>query len=472
MPALPAAPGYALSRGFVRLPGLLLLLSGLLWMSAVVAQPPGGYGYSPAARSTLEIPLRISLTPLFDAAEDLIPQQAGNWRGWKDWHGIKTRYRAWRGPLSIHMQGDVLRVEAHIRYWIRAQKKILNALTLKTGCGIDEPPRQAIIGMQVRLGWGADWSLRPDFRILPTRFLDRCEVTVADIDVTPLVEKEFRRQMQNSLRSALRTIAPRVAALRQQAQRTWSLLQEPLQIGEGHWLLLKPGGVALSPLSGYADNLDTNLAITLYPELVTGTMPATQPAPLPPLGRYYPRAPGLNLQLAIELDFADLGRRLSATLAGRSFTVKGQQAGISQVEVGGSGEQLRGRVHLTGDLAGTLEITTRVAYKAQQLRLEKLEHTYDPDDPAIALLATALHDRIREALETEANALLQQYLEQLKVRLGVLFEKLIPAGVNLDMSTLQLRTLRLQVTPRGIRLDGTAAGSARLGEARAAPAQP
>jgi hypothetical protein len=53
----------------------------------------------------------------------------------------------------------------------------LGTLDLESSCG-DEPPRQAIIGVQIR--WtGAGLMLRPAFRVMPTRFLDGCEMTIA-----------------------------------------------------------------------------------------------------------------------------------------------------------------------------------------------------------------------------------------------------------------------------------------------------
>jgi hypothetical protein len=71
--------------------------------------------------------------------------QAGNWRGWRKVYGVDTQYRAWRGPLQFTMQGEILTVQAHVRYWIKAHKQVLGTLDLESCCGVDEPPRQAII---------------------------------------------------------------------------------------------------------------------------------------------------------------------------------------------------------------------------------------------------------------------------------------------------------------------------------------
>ena len=441
---------------------LLLLL--VLWLPAAGAQSVAG-SQSPAAPvSIIEIPLRLSLEPLSAAAEKALPTQAGNWRSWKDWRGVKSQYRAWRGPLGITVAGDVLTVQAHIRYWIRARKKLLGTVNLKGSCGIDEPPRQALIGMQVRLGWGPDWTLRPEFHILPTRFLDRCEMTIANIDVTPLIEKEFRKQMQNSLRAALRKLAPDMQAIRQQAQHSWSLLQEPVALGPESWLIPRPSGVALSRINGQGDHIDTRLAITLQPELLTGSAPVAQQLPLPPLGHYVPRSAGLNLQLLVKLDFTTLNQQLADTLAGQSFVIKGQQAGIKALQLSGSGQEISARVALTGDIAGMVELRARLAHDEsnRKLVLQDLAFDYDAEDFTMGLLAKALHEPIRQALESAANQALAEHLALLNKRLGAMLEKMTPAGVVLDMSALQLRRMLIQIEQTGIRLNGTASGNARL----------
>jgi hypothetical protein len=409
------------------------------------------------------MPVRLSLDPLAEAAEKMLPHQAGNWRGWKDWHGIKSQYRAWRGPLAISVSGDVLTVQAHIRYWIKARKKLLG-VNLKGSCGIDEPPRQAVIGVQIRFGWNPDWTLHPQFRLLPTRFLDRCEMTIIDIDVTPLVEKEFLKQMKSSLRAALGKLAPYVNVIRQQAEHTWSILHEPINIGENDWLILQPGMAALSQIRGQAKYLETHLAISLQPSLVTGARPAVTAAPLPPLARYFPRTAGLNLQLAVELDFASLNQRMTDALYARSFAVKGHSVSIKDLELGGNGQKVRVRLDLTGELAGTAELTGDLDYDAQTGRLvmRDLAYDYAAEDPALDFLAKAFHEQIRESLEQAANHTLLQKLDQLDEHLGVVLKKITPEGMTLDMSGLRLNRVEIQVIPEGIRLDSTASGAAWL----------
>jgi len=441
-----------------------LSLMLLLCIAGAGAQPIAGTPQRVPTVSTLEIPLRLSLDPLIKAAERTLPQQAGNWHSWKDWHGIQSQYRAWRGPLSIAASGDVLLVQAHLRYWIRAPKKVLGAINLKGSCGVNEPPRQALIGMQVRLRWGPDWTVRPEFRILPTRFLDRCEMTIANIDVTPLVEKEFRKQMQKSLHAALRTLAPGMQTIQKQAQRSWLLLQEPVELGQGNWLMFRPVSVALSGITGQGNNIEAQLAINLQPALVGDAEPTRKPVPLPPLQQYYDGATGLNLRLSVNLDFASLNQQLSNTLNGKSFDIYDQKAAIKKLVLAGSGQEIRARVDLVGDVAGTLELRARLVYKAeeQKLELQDLTFDYDAKNPTLFQLVESFHEYIRQLLQGAANEVLTRHLDLLSHRLESVLEKIMPASVVLDLSGLQLRDMQIYIAEQGIRLDGAATGSARI----------
>jgi hypothetical protein len=443
--------------------GLLLALTPL-WGHNAAAQPPPRSNPAP---STLEIPIRIALTPLYRALERTVPTQVGDPRSWQDAHGVKARYQAWRGPIHFRLQGDVLVVQAHVRYWIKARKRVLKAIKLDGSCGVNEPPRQALIGVALRLAWRADWTLQPQFRILPTRFLDRCEMTLAGIDVTPVVGKAFERRLRDGLRAALRSLAPRLNAVRGQAEALWRRLQAPLPLGEDNWLLLRPAGVALSPLYARDDHVQTHLAMVLYPKLVGGGRPAFEPRPLPPLDRFYPRSRGLHLRLAVDLDFDALSRRISTALADKTFDIMGQRVGIADIAISREQQRILVKARLSGDLAGTAEVRAGLAFDApgQTLRLEDLDYSYQAEDPGVAQLASLFPQTIRQALEDAANRLLAQRLGQWRIRLDSALEGVAPQPLTLNVDALRLQSVAIHLERDRIRLEGDAAGSARI-EAR------
>ena len=87
---------------------------------------------------------------------------------------------------------------------------------------------------------------------------------------------------------------------------------------------------------------------------------------------------------------------------------------------------------------------------------------YAADDPAMGLLAEVFHEPVRQALEVAANQALSLQLEHLAERLGSVLQKITPADVKLDMSALHLRSAQIDITPQGIRLDGSASGRVQL----------
>ena len=105
---------------------------------------------------------------------------------------------------------------------------------------------------------------------------------------------------------------------------------------------------------------------------------------------------------------------------------------------------------------------TRVPNTDRMLVLNDLKFDYDAEDFAMDLLAEAFHEQIRQSLESAANQVLAQRLDLIGDRLGTVLNRITPAGVVLDISTLQLRTVKIQIVEKGIRLDGTAAGTVRL----------
>ena len=340
----------------------------------------------------------------------------------------------------------------------------MNAFELEGSCGIDEPPRQAVIGLMARLRWGPDWRIYPQFKILPTRFLDPCEMTAAQIDVTPVVEEVFQQQMEKGLRTTLRALLPELDALRQQADDIWSQLQQPVHLAGDNWLLLRPAGVALSPLRGQNRTLDTKLALIFYPKIGTKSETASRPRPLPPLGQFYPRSPGLNMRLLLELGFADLSRQISTALAAQSFVFEDRVLKVENVVLSGKGQELDVKAAITGDASGSLETWADLVFTpdGQRLELKDLEFIFEPDDPADAMLSELFYLKIRESLETTANQLLAHRLGGWRQQLESLFRDVLPNNVTVDFSTLNLNSVKIEMNDTGINLEGVASGRTRM----------
>lgn len=424
--------------------------------------------------SVAQIPLELDLGSLFQAAESSLPSQAGHWPGWRKWHGIEVRYRAWRGPLSLAMQGDVLRVQAHVRYQLQAGKGLIGDIAITAGCGVDEPPRQALIGVLARLDWGPDWSLHPRFRVLPTRFLDPCEVTVAGIDISPLVGSVFEERIETTLTEAMRALAPRMRHLRGEAARAWQGMQAPRELIPGLWLHVQPLGLAMAPPQGAGSRIQTAVWLAFRASLSDEPQRTSAPTtPLPPLVPYRPFRPGLHFALELQLDYSTVSAALSERLAGQTLEVQGQTARLDGVGLSAKGEDLLLAAELSGDLAGTLTIMARPGFDAatQVLRLEDVDFVFDTADTDQELIANLFYDRIRSRIETVANSMLAERTEGLPSALTATLTTGLLPNLAPDLTSLRLADLRFSVGEAGLSISGTAVGVLKV-ERSYSPAKP
>jgi hypothetical protein len=441
-----------MSRLAVVLCFLVTCLSG-----TVAADQPGALNSQP---SVLEIPFRLPLDKMLAQVEQLLPEQAGHWHGWTNWNGVNAQYRAWRGRLGYEFRGDTLTLYAHVRYWVKAHKRLFG-VNLSGDCGIDEPPRQALIGVQMRFLWSQDWTLQPLFQLLPTRFFDRCEMTVADIDVTPVVEQVFRDQMKQSLRHAMAVLNPAMRQVRTHAERAWDGLQQPLALGDQAQLLLDPLGMSLAPLELGGDHAGVTLGVLLQPAVRLGRQQSMERRPLPALMPFRPTPEGMRFQINLALDYDLLSSSLTTALKGRDLQFEGRRIDILSAAVGGKERELSVKLSLGGDASGDAEIWTNLVFEPEsgQLRLDELNFIFEPRSDDLFLAVNLFHERIRQTLQSVANGWLQDATTQFNRRLRETMERIAPPGTRLNPDELSITRLDFAFDPNGLKMRGTARGS-------------
>ena len=433
----------------------LLILSALLPCQAADAPQP--------RPSVLELPVEIDLAPAFAAAERLMPRQTGGPR-WNDWHGIEVRYQAWRGPLLLQLQGDLLLVQAHIRYRAQGRKNLVGDLGISTGCGVDEPPRQALVGAAIRLAVAPDWTLRPQFRVLPTRFIDRCEITALDIDASPLVERAFRARMEDALRDALHELAPALAELRRAAIQGWRALQAPRRLGPDLWLTARPVGVGIAPLHGRDRQLSTVIGLALWPLVTTAEPAAAAPAPLPPLVPFRPSPGGLRFDVALDIPVDDLSAAVARQLSGQIVEVRGVTAVVEDAALSAAGGRLVLMATIGGDMPGTLDVRGRPALDAATggIVFADLDFVFDSAHPDAELMLALFYERIRERLQGIADDALAERLEAARAGLEAGLGGWLGGRGRADLSGLSLTTLDVQIDTRKIAVRGQAQGAVNI----------
>lgn len=223
-------------------------------------------------------------------------------------------------------------------------------------------------------------------------------------------------------------------------------------------------GIALSPLEGTGDRLDTRLALSLEPELLTASIADLQQQPLPPLMASYPDSSGLNLQLAVELDYADLNRSVTERLSGASLEIAGQRSGIEAIALGGQGQNLRVDATLNGHAAGHAALLAELIFEpeTQQIKLKNLDYIYQPEHPWLQAEENLFRGYILKMLEAAANQKIQQLTNQGKERLLAMIRKITPDGLTIEMDALQMREVQLHIAANAIKLTGVLSGEILL----------
>jgi hypothetical protein len=313
----------------------------------------------------------------------------------------------------------------------------------------------------VRLRWGPDWSLQPEIHVPPTQFLDGCEVTAADIDVSPLIDKLFRERMEGSLRTAFDALAPSLRTTRSDGARYWAALQNPVELTPGLWLSAEPLALALASPWGKGYRLQTGLGLVLLLALGSESAAAVEPRRLPPLQTFFPRGTGMRFDLAVDVDMEDLGGLLTRLVAGKTLVVDDQETGIRRVDLRGEGGELVLNAELTGYAAGSIDIRAQPIFDTQEqtIGLQGLDFVFEPDDPAQALVVNLVYQRIQKVLQDGANELLATRMDAVRGALESALSRALPKHLEVDISSVRLSTLSLALNETAVRLRGAATGS-------------
>lgn len=451
---------------------LMVIISALsLFLFTSAAQPQQPYypvvqnmPDAQAMGSSIEVPVQIPLKPWAEKIEQLTPLQAGHWRSWKRKHGVEAKYRAWRGPLSVQAEGDSILMQAHVRYWLKGRTRIPGPFDISASCGVKEAPRQAIIGVRVKFEWLSDWTLQPRVQVLPTRFLDSCQITALNIDVTPIIGEMFNLELNKSIRKSLGELDDDLKKIRQQAARLWKQVNNPIGLANNSWLSLHPTDIAAAPFFGYQDQVLTYIKVSLQPQLVHGVKPETDNIPLPPLESFFPGDNLLTFNFSMPLDYQQISQQLSQILGVHLFSIKDNSFAITAVKLEAEDSLLTASLSLSGAAAGKTTISGRLMTTTPPdwLMLESLDYSFQPEDLHLKILANLFHEKIRQELEKAANTLLRQKTESSKVELQKFFQSALSEQIKIQFDNMQLTAVKINLHSSGLVLTGVINGKVRL----------
>ena len=325
-----------------------------------------------APASTISVPLAFPVSILSDLLEDAVPRTYGTLDAMRDLPPrgrTRASYALERGPFGVALVDDEARIATTIRYSLRFSYGLPGLPDPRGSCGTDPTRRpRMVVVMRSRVSLDAEWSLRTLARLTNVRAasanpLDRCEVSVLDLDVTDQIVEAARTFIEGHL-GTLDQHA-RDVDTRSRFEAWWRTLQAPIELDDALWLAIGPESIRRGPVRGSGDSVRVELALAARPRIVYGARPSDALRPLPALdtGSVSPR---LDLLVDARAEYESASRFLTDRLGGaelelgsrrvriESLRVYGIGAGLHTVEVGVSGD-LEGRVYLTGSPTIDLE---------------------------------------------------------------------------------------------------------------------
>ncbi|HEX9162776.1 MAG TPA: DUF4403 family protein [Thermoanaerobaculia bacterium] len=384
-----------------------LLFLALWWPACAIAQPAAALAPPPAELSLIAVPIHTTLAPLLPRIEAQVP---ANVSGRREQSALTIDYKVLRDPIRLQMAGTELHATTLARYSLQVCGGPLGCLS----CGVDEPPRQAVLSLSAHFTWDATWRLRSTTTAQPATFPNSCEISFINFDITdrfiaPIVNAQLR-----DVAAAIDKNTPGLTNIKPNAQEIWTALQQPFEVAPRTWLVFEPLDAGLAPLSGENLNVNTTLSMTARTRVIVGDHPAAStPTPLPPLVTRNVSG-GLRVPFDIHVGYTDASAMATQQFGASNYKVGADDLHIDTLTIvpaangklgvdaniryrGGALKQYEGPVHLEG--------TPHVDAAGNSVTVPDLDYALDPAHKTLFLRAVEglAHDLIRARLRQSAT---------------------------------------------------------------------
>jgi hypothetical protein len=364
---------------------------------------------SEAPPSTLGVPLTLPLGVLIELLEEAVPHAHGtadSLRPMPDRGRASVSIALERGPFRASLVEGVANIATTLRYRLRLSYDLPALPDPGGSCGFDgEAAPGLAVAIRSPISLASDWSLRTSAEVVDVRpaseeGADRCEITILGLDVTDQVVAGARGFLEDHLDEIDRRAAS--VDTRSRFEEWWSVLREPVQLGDSLWLSLGPESITRGPITGTGDTVRVALGLRARPRILLGAKPSPLSADLPELdsGSIEPR---LDLLVDGRADYGAGSRFLTDRLGGTELRLRGTEMSVESLRVYGIGAgRLAMEVVVSGDLRGRLYLTGTPSIDATASRISVPDLDFDVASEAAvlgivpALAAFALRDFLRE----------------------------------------------------------------------------
>lgn len=422
--------------------------------------------------SSLGFPVRIELQALVDEVEELVPVEWGSIQNpvslpqdGRTSASVALR----RSPFQASLTGSTARLSAVIHYALQASYSlpVLPDIGMSCGTGDYEARPRLAVTLEAPIALTSDWSLATRTRVAElapasTQDRDRCEVTFVGIDITESVVEAARTFLEDQ-RSAIDSVVSQ-ADLRSSFESWWKVLTEPIELGDGLWLELRPTGIRRGPTEGRGDFVEIRADLDARPRVVFGERPRSWAASLPTLAE---GASDGNLQISVEgmAEYAETSKLLSGALRGTVFQAAGRRFEIEALELSGIGA---GRValeaNITGDAVGTLFLVGTPEYSPEDghVSVPDLALSVSTSNVLVAGASWILDAQFETILRRRARWPVASVVGWAEAALRDGLNSTLASGVRLTGSVAEFEVTEVFATTQGLLVWARATGRASL----------
>lgn len=317
--------------------------------------------------------------------------------------------------------------------------------------GRDEP-----VSLQVGLPliWGKDWKLQiPSLTPIVTNSPQSLPLQTAETLVK--LQTFYTRMQVDQLNKVLQGITD----LKPKVQDIWDLMQEPIYLDKGIWLLIRPENISTGLMRTNAKDplkLETVLELWAHPTIFFGDNPPVEKKFLPPLSTFEPGRPGFRAISNVSISFKEANRFLCDPKTGLiNFVVPhtgAQKLTVKGVRLYGAGGKVIAEVRLSYNpflinFAGKpahmtiyFRGTPKYNLKKRIFYMPDLDFDVKTTDFLVQVADWILKSDIRKELRQKARIPVGPKLDFLKSRMGeVLNRRLNPyASLSTQVKTFTI----------------------------------
>ena len=425
-----------------------------------------------AEQSRFSVPLEYDFTSILRIVERAVPLKFGSIDSVHQ-VGDDTRrhfaFEAERGPFTAFAQGNLVHLEATLAYAVRGYYKPIVGPTLSAGCGgrIDQRPR-IVVELATPLTLTSDWHLASQARLVritpaSPEQRDHCDVSLLRRDITPRVIEAATTGITSHLGDIDKKIGE--IDLQKRFAEWWRLLERPIRLTDGVWLLLGPEQLAMGRVRGTGRVLRVPVTLAAHPRIVTVAVadtPRVDTTALPPLGRDT-SAGGFQISIDGLIDYKAASLAVAKALAHRKFSQAGKTVTVDTAFLTPAA---RGRLALSitfsGDAKGTLRFLGGPTYDPvhREVGVPDLDYDLATDNQLINTYAWLQSDELRAMFRQRAHVPVAPAIDRGKSLLLAGLNRKIGSAMTLSATVDSVAVRGLFVTRNGIIVRGIATGQA------------